>query len=306
MTKPQARPSIHGAASDFESVLQIVKDLDGAIINHLVWAKKLHHALVCEEPPEPNDLDEDAHTRCKLGRWYHAEHKYPELEEFPGFKKIGTLHKSMHDAARSLLDKKRHGRPIAPHDYDHFMDRTIALKAQIRYLQNSLMRDVCSVDQLTGAWNRLWMNSKLEREYERMVRTGDSCYLCMADIDHFKSINDAYGHNAGDEVLRTTVRLFAAQLRKYDTIFRYGGEEFLICMPHSQADRVESVLNRLRVKLEETRVALPGGDKVSVTASFGVAPLRREMTILDAVESADQALFVAKASGRNRVYMFGA
>ncbi|MDD5329651.1 MAG: diguanylate cyclase [Sulfuricella sp.] len=290
---------------DIQSILQTVKDLDNGIINHLAWKKKLHHTLVCQEPPDANNLAEDAHCKCKFGGWYHREGGHPELVEFPGFRKIGALHKAMHDAARSLLQLKVGQSAISTHDYNAFMDPAIALKAEIRNLQDALIKNVCSIDQLTGAWNRHWLYAKLAKEYERMIRKGDLCYICMVDLDHFKSINDAYGHGAGDEVLKATVRIFSSQLRKYDTIFRYGGEEFLICMPHTQADDVESILNRLRTALEQAAIPLSDGESVSVTASFGVALMLDGMSISDAIESADHALFVAKASGRNRVYLCG-
>jgi diguanylate cyclase (GGDEF)-like protein len=122
----------------------------------------------------------------------------------------------------------------------------------------------------------------------------------MLDIDHFKSINDQYGHPAGDAVLRALVQTCKAGLRAVDTVARWGGEEFLLVLPGTGAAAAMSVAERLRSDIAAIRVAVPGGALVSLTASIGVAE-RADVGQNELLRRADMALYAAKTGGRNRV-----
>ena len=283
----------------------MLKELDTGIMNHLAWMKRLHIILVCEGQPDELDLSVEAHCLCKFGQWYYHGANYPALRGNPLFLKIGTLHKTMHDDARDLLKEKSAGHKIASAEYDKFMDDAISFKWEVRCLQFEIIKSICTVDHLTGAWNRQSMMSKLTEEMERKTRSGKTGCLCMMDIDHFKDVNDKHGHAVGDQVLQTSVKFISDRLRAYDSIFRYGGEEFLICLPETQMEEAELILNRIRNDLATHPNPLPGGTStVSITASFGVAAMTAEMSIQDAVNMADHALLCAKATGRNRVCMW--
>ncbi len=286
-------------------IMRVLNDLDTGIIHHLSWFKHIHRTLVCDQSASPDDLAQDAHMLCQFGRWYHQAGGHPEILHLPAFATIGDLHAGMHQLARELLLRKSAGRSITCMEYDRFMERAIAFKLAIRHLQYEIVKSVCVVDPVTGAWNRHGMYARLGEEQERMVRSGDPCCICMMDLDLFKEVNDTHGHAAGDEVLKATVHLVAGELRKYDTIFRYGGEEFLLCMPRTPLDQAEIILDRVRRRLEETPFALKGGQNVRVTASFGLATMRPELDIQEALEFADHALLCAKARGRNRVCIWG-
>jgi diguanylate cyclase len=159
---------------------------------------------------------------------------------------------------------------------------------------------------LTGAWNRNSMFQKLAEEQDRMVRNKQQCCLCMMDLDHFKQVNDTYGHAAGDKVLHFAVEHAGEYLRKYDSIFRYGGEEFLLCLPNISAEDAVVAMDRIRAGLEKLDITLPGGQTIiHVTASFGVAPVSVDRSVEENINVADQALFCAKVSGRNRVCLWG-
>lgn len=284
--------------------MTIVSDLDTGVLNHLAWFKQAHRALVCNAETHADDLVEDAHCRCDFGRWYHREQGHAQWSETTAFKVIGELHQGMHDLARLLLQQKVAGQPIASSDYDRFMEQTVAFRLSIRHLQGQVMESLFLVDHLTGAWNRQGLYVRLAEEQERMVRSGEACCLCMMDLDHFKVVNDTHGHPAGDEVLRATAQLISNCLRKYDGLFRYAGEKFLIFMPRTQLDHAAGVLERLRAQLAAHSFGLSDGTTVSVTASFGVAPMR-PMEIQDVLESADYALLCAKSRGRNQVCVWG-
>lgn len=298
------KTSTSHSTTTHQDSLRVLKDLDTGILNHMTWLKKLHRPLISDESPEPGDLAEDAHCRCKFGRWYYQNSNHPELREAPVFQKIGELHQAMHEDARILLQRKMNGQKIRLEEYERFMDGAISFEWEVQSLQFEIVQRICVIDHLTGVWNRQSMQSKLAEEMERMRRTGNTCCLCMMDIDHFKTVNDIYGHPVGDQVLQASVQFISQRLRKYDSIFRYGGEEFLICLPNTRAEEAEFMLKRLCSEFEQHAIPLQDGNTVSITASFGVAAMHTEMSIQDAIVMADHALLCAKSKGRNRVCMW--
>jgi len=181
------------------------------------------------------------------------------------------------------------------------MDLAFQFKQDVRVYQYALINQVCTVDHLTGAWNRHAMAMKLAEESERTQRSGQACALCMIDIDHFKRINDQHGHKVGDEVLQAFTSIISIELRKYDSLFRYGGEEFLMLLPNTSLDNAALLLNRIREKLAATPITSSKGQVINLTASFGVAQFIGHEAIEDILEYADHALLAAKANGRNNV-----
>jgi len=294
-----ALPTTPNAAAG--NLLQALEDLDKGILNHTHWLKGLHRSLVCDdESPREEDLYNDAHCRCNFGQWYYyGEHR--ELDDLPAFAAIGKLHRSMHDSAREVLQHKLADAPIRSDKYDSFIDQSIAFKSEVRRLQHEIIQQVCVVDPLTGAWNRHSMSMQLTREHERVHRNNSSCILSMLDIDHFKQINDHYGHTVGDMVLREVIERCSNVLRSYDSIFRFGGEEFLICMPDIDPETASSSVERIRKTIEAEPFVLESGESIPVTASFGVAHLHSGKSLEDTIVEADHALLAAKSSGRNRI-----
>jgi diguanylate cyclase (GGDEF)-like protein len=173
------------------------------------------------------------------------------------------------------------------------------------------LRELASMDMLTGLFNRRQLFVRIGEEYARMKRGNRSdddregLAFIMADIDFFKAINDARGHLAGDEVLRQVAERLKATLRPYDVIGRYGGEEFLVMLPHTGVDEAELVAERMRQSVAEKPFDI-GDMPVRVTASFGVALSEDTPDDAEAViRRADEGLCRAKKSGRNRVVTVG-
>jgi diguanylate cyclase (GGDEF)-like protein len=123
----------------------------------------------------------------------------------------------------------------------------------------------------------------------------------ILDLDHFKQINDRYGHLAGDHALQAVVRFLTARIRKYDYVFRYGGEEFLLCLPNTALEDAEVLLDRMRQELASQPIDLGKGTTINITASFGVTEMLASEHHDFSIERADHALLCAKAKGRNRV-----
>ncbi len=139
------------------------------------------------------------------------------------------------------------------------------------------------------------------KEYARFERRGKKYALLLLDIDHFKSINDRYGHTTGDRVLQSLANICAANLRKQDIVARWGGEEFCILLPDTDAETALGVAEKLRREIADCE-APPADSTLAISTSIGVSEVRGSDTNHDQVlERADRALYEAKRAGRNRV-----
>ena len=174
-----------------------------------------------------------------------------------------------------------------------------------RYLQG-LIDGLCELslkDPLTGLANRRHFRAVLEREIDRVTRSGEAALLLMIDIDHFKKVNDAHGHLAGDIVLQSVARTLGACVRPMDTLARYGGEEFAVVLPTCQAGFGSVVAERIRRAVANTPIKVSGSVELNVTVSIGGAYAMQwiRSTTLLWTDRADQMLYQAKAAGRNRI-----
>jgi two-component system cell cycle response regulator len=156
-------------------------------------------------------------------------------------------------------------------------------------------------DPLTGLYNRRYLDAHLKSVIERAVETAKPVCLLIFDIDHFKGINDTYGHDAGDDVLRDFADRLRRGVRGIDLVARYGGEEFVLVMPETDAPYASAVAERLRSDVEQVPFATRGGEKLPVTVSIGLAEWHAPDGVEALVRRADQALYSAKRTGRNRV-----
>jgi diguanylate cyclase (GGDEF)-like protein len=155
-------------------------------------------------------------------------------------------------------------------------------------------------DGLTGAYNRRYLTEFLERELTRCRRHGRALSLVLFDLDHFKQVNDGFGHLTGDAVLREVAELTRAQVRREDCFARFGGEEFAIVLTETDLDAARLFAERLRGTIE-VHDFVASGERVPVTISAGVATAGREMRDADEfLAAADARLYEAKESGRNR------
>jgi len=160
-------------------------------------------------------------------------------------------------------------------------------------------------DGLTGLYNRRAWEELLDEEYKRLQRSGRDSVLVMFDIDHFKRVNDGYGHQAGDEVIRRVSQVLQKVKRATDIAGRYGGEEFCVLLLDTDRDGGRYFAERLRREVEKQCVEY-GIEEIRVTISLGVAEFKKGVaTYTEWLEQSDKALYVSKESGRNLVTLFG-
>jgi two-component system, cell cycle response regulator len=179
---------------------------------------------------------------------------------------------------------------------------TINWMAQNLERSQQALTELATVDGLTGVFNRREFNRRLTIEIERSRREGYPISLLMVDIDHFKKLNDTYGHQSGDDALRHVSSLIKAEVRPGDLPARYGGEEFAVILPYADSNDAFVVAERLRNLIAVEDIAIQEGQRVNVTASLGCATFPVDAQTEDALMTmADAALYKAKKNGRNRV-----
>lgn len=194
--------------------------------------------------------------------------------------------------------------------YQELEQRMLSLQRENLDLtvRNRALSEVSSRDTLTGLYNRWYVIEKIDSELNRAIRHGSPMSLLMLDLDHFKQINDRYGHPAGDEVLKSVGKLLRESCRVYDVPGRYGGEEFCIVLPETRPGNTTVVAERIRKRLESTELPC-GGGYIAVTASIGIAGMdtSNEEELLNPaalIDRADRALYSAKTRGRNRIELW--
>ncbi len=196
----------------------------------------------------------------------------------------------------SSCDKEKPDCPVGEPEC-HLIDELLVQRLTSRELEQ-----LVHTDNLTGLFNYRHFASALEQELERTRRTGQPTSMILMDLDHFKSINDTWGHEAGNLVLRKTADLIRETLRKIDIPCRYGGEEFAVILPGTHQPFAVNVANRLRKALMEEAVEVEGG-VIEYTASMGVGAyvMGDGIGAEDFVKQTDEQLYRAKKEGRNRV-----
>lgn len=188
------------------------------------------------------------------------------------------------------------------YNYFHVIQgRQIAEQQNLLLVKNQELEKMAFLDPLTALPNRRFFDEIVKKEIAQVRRNAHVSCLLILDIDHFKNINDTYGHATGDEVLCQLAHLLQDSLRQSDVIARLGGEEFIVLLPETQLAAAVQVADKLRVTIER-HIFLISGEKISLTASFGVAQLRLpQRSQFNYYSDCDKALYQAKQKGRNRV-----
>lgn len=279
---------------------EIHRDLEFAIAKHGEWLQRWHRSMLCTEPAGQDIVSENAHFLCHFGAWFEL-HKENNLFDQPAFHAVVKVHVEMHGLARTLVEKTWDGGKITAYEHDVLMDCVNEFNDQARRLSKAFGKAHSDIDPLTGAQNRQQLLAELDIELNRYRHSGTPFCVAIADLDHFKEINDGHGHRVGDDVLRSSAIRFISVMRPYDSIYRYGGEEFLICLPNTDLISALAILERLRSELGGEPVEVVDGAALTMTASFGLAEVAGEMSVKRLIDHADKALYRAKGSGRNRV-----
>jgi len=287
----------HPALKDVESSFN---GLSGAIVGHSKWLAEWNKRIICAALEEDGNALVESHQDCCFGKWYHGEQ--PNfLCQKKEFIDIDRCHQVVHECMCSIVSKAVNREPITSNDYEGFMRAETAFSWSLVKLRDELHSLLLSFDHLTGTLNRQAFLRILDQEHARFARLGEPCCLVLLDIDHFKNINDQYGHAIGDKVLFSVTSYLIDNLRPYDSLCRYGGEEFLICLSNTTIESSYAIVERIRLELSRQEICIPDGGCVKMTASFGIASMSTVNDLDETIKQADKALYQAKAGGRNKV-----
>jgi len=191
-------------------------------------------------------------------------------------------------------------------DLQFFSVIVYQMASTLEYFQKlSSMKNIAIYDTLTNIHNRRYFEERLRIETQRSITSKASLSLIMVDIDHFKKINDTFGHPEGDKILREIASLLKSSVRKRDTVARYGGEEFVLILPEVNLEGTSIIAERIRRLIESTPFDA-GGVRSNITISMGISnfPIHQPKSDKELVKMADLALYEAKREGRNRVCIF--
>jgi len=180
------------------------------------------------------------------------------------------------------------------------------MAASLKHIQRfSTVKKEAIYDTLTNLFNRRHFEERLSAESQKAFESESNLSMIMVDIDHFKKVNDTFGHDGGDKVLREIASLLKNSVRQYDTVARYGGEEFVLLLPGAPLDPTSMVAERIRRLVENTPFDM-GQTQIRITISLGISnfPIHRMKSKEELVKMADLALYEAKKGGRNRVCIF--
>lgn len=277
-----------------------IAQLKEALYNHQQWHSALIRTLVTNLPSNRHDVSSDAHMECRFGQWYYSDAPL-KLRQHPGFVALGEEHKRMHHMAGLMLSSAAAGKTISTLDYDNFANALERLRLEIAALERELEDSLFNHDALTGALTRFGILPMLREQQEQVRRHIQSCYIAMVDLDNFKAINDLHGHHAGDVVLTQSAHYLIKNLRPYDKVFRYGGEEFLLCMPYVESDLGLQRIKALADGLAALSIDIGEREPIHISASVGLVLLDPNVSVETSIDRADKAMYAAKAAGRNCV-----
>ncbi|MFC1602537.1 diguanylate cyclase [Pseudomonadota bacterium] len=296
-------PAVSENRPTLEDISTALDGLNDAIIEHTKWVASWSRSAICDTPISEEYLSAHSSHECKFGEWYYSTH-HDFLKENPEFIALEKLHNSMHDCVRKIISKISAGKTLNSREYDVFLSHEVQFATTLAKLRDELLGLSHSYDYLTGTLNRQAFFQLLSQEHARIKRTNEFCCLMMVDIDHFKKVNDQHGHKAGDTVLRHIADFLNSNLRPYDLTCRFGGEEFLVCLPNTTVGIARTAIERLRENISRTNISIADDIEINVTASFGITLLSADEDWSMAIEHADQAMYQAKTRGRNRVVVW--
>ena len=247
-----------------------------------------------EEFYQNSRLMENIIHPAQLNRWLHHQHNIlqsgdHESLDFLIVTKSG-LEKWISHYCYTVYDEDRKPLGIRSSNND------ITARKQTE----AALEKAARIDPLTGLLNRRALMTRIKSEETRFLRNKRSFCLMMLDIDHFKRVNDTYGHDAGDYILKELSHLMAEKLRLQDVVGRWGGEEFMILLPETDISGASFAAEKLRIAIQNHEF-LYHEHQLHITASFGIGVYNDEMTIDQCLKNADDKLYLAKKQGRNRV-----
>ncbi len=290
MTMPELSPETE----------RLIAGLDAAVEAHMDWTRRILRCVVLKAPPGEDVLDPLAHKLCRFGRWFAANRGYFEVLDAVAAQRVDVAHQAMHDAIRSICSDALGGQTGKPVHLDTFEQSQSGLLALLAQFKTLILSSAVRQDPLTGLPMRYGIEHDFSLYQSDARRNRNLLYVVMIDVDHFKRINDRYGHPVGDRVLRHLADTMKRNLRGNEPLYRFGGEEFLWLMQCKSVEEAEQSAQRLLTTIRTTPVRLREDQALTLTITLGLAQVGDEEELSSAIKRSDEALYQGKHAGRDR------
>ena len=291
---------------DFSPEIELlVEQFDRAVGGHLGLMRRVLRCAVLGVSPGEDVLSSDAHTLCRFGTWFRENKVHFADRNFQAVDRIESVHQVMHDAIRSICSDVLANKSVQSECFDTFERAQSELIERLADFKTQLLATSVRQDPLTGLPLRYSLDDDFTQALKACDRTKMLLYVVMIDVDHFKTVNDNYGHSVGDVALRHLAETLKTIARSNEHLYRYGGEEFLLLMQADSPELMKKPAQRLLEAVRNMRVPIADADPITLTVTLGLACVRRGEELDTVIERADKALYAGKAAGRDR-YVFAA
>lgn len=277
-----------------------IAELDAAVEAHMNWTRRILRCVVLRDSPGEDVLAPLAHTLCRFGGWFVANRAHFDALDSEATLKIETVHRAMHDAIRTICGDVLAGRPGQQGDLEAFEHSQSELLGLLARLKTLILSNAVRHDPLTGLPLRYGIESDFVLSQKDAQRNRSRLYIVMIDADHFKHVNDRFGHPVGDLALRHLADVLRGTLRSNEPLYRFGGEEFLLLMQCKSAYAAEQTARRIVGTVRATPMQVPDAEPLVLTVTLGVAEVGVEEELASAIKRADDALYAGKRAGRDR------
>lgn len=290
----------NGAMESKSSLEALVAGIDRGIEAHLQWNQRLMRCSLLRRAPEAQMMQVNGHELCDFGQWFTGARAQLDSIDPELALRADASHASMHAAVRRMCLCVTRGEAVDAADLDSYEATQSTMVALLNELRREITRSTAHHDPLTGLPLRHSLHSAFESRFRDTQRSGRQLHLAMIDVDHFKLVNDRYGHPAGDDALRHVARLLAQCMRASDCLIRYGGEEFLAILVMDHEAALEQVARRMLGVVRDAPLELQEQRPLCLTVTIGLTRVRPGDSLDVAVKRADDALLKGKAEGRDR------
>ncbi|MBU2641505.1 MAG: diguanylate cyclase [Gammaproteobacteria bacterium] len=294
-------PNLSGETRHF------IIELDAAVEAHLGWTRRVMRCAVLRASPGDDVLASEAHMLCRFGHWIASQRSHFEKLNARKTQQLEAVHQTMHDAIRALCVNILAGQPGASADLETFEQSQSELIGLMAWFKTQFLAEAMCNDPLTGLPLRFGIEDEFMQAQKVVRREGTQLYLAMIDVDHFKNINDQYGHAVGDRALQHLTRSLSSALRPNEPLFRFGGEEFLLMMQCPSPEAATIAAKRIVEQVRNTPLPLDSSaEPIRMTITLGLTQAQNGEFIDEVIDRADQALYAGKRGGRDRYVMLNA
>lgn len=281
---------------DLETSKELATTIKAMLSDHIRFIREINRILILKKSVSSvrNESKLPLYNDNNLYSYFIGE----EFQENEEMKKIDTLHAQLQTMAIQLSSHFLNTGNIDIDQYDKFLAKNDVFFELLWNLASEVISAQYQFDPLTKLLNRRAFKLILVHELSRVNRQETKSCLVLIDLDNFKEVNDTHGHDTGDQILREFSDVLRASIRESDCASRHGGEEFLLCLPDTDIEKSQLIIERLRKIIASNKYS----EKIKVTASFGIALL--SVNTKQSIINADKAMYQSKANGKNQVSIF--